>query len=222
MAVDNDATCATLAEWQAGAAQGFDDVVLVTLGTGIGGGIVAGGAIQRGAHGFAGELGHMVVDPDGPPCPCGRRGCWERYASGAGLAMLARRAAADGRLAAAVAAAGSIEALRGEDVRAAALDGDDEASAVVDEFARWVALGLVNLTNLVDPAILVLGGGLAATPELYLPPVQRWFNAPAVLVGDPPGAPVGVRLPRRARRGHRRSALWGPEPSVTVVDEAVA
>jgi glucokinase len=177
VAVDNDATCATLAEWQAGAARGSDDVVLVTLGTGIGGGIVAGGSIQRGAHGFAGELGHMVVDPDGPPCPCGRRGCWERYASGAGLAMLARRAAEAGHLDTVVAAAGSIVALRGEDVRAAAQAGDGDALAVVDEFARWVALGLVNLTNLFDPAMLVLGGGLAATPDLYLPPVARWFAA---------------------------------------------
>lgn len=173
VAVDNDATCATLAEWQQGAAVGFDDVVLVTLGTGIGGGYVAGGAVQRGAHGFAGEFGHMVVDPDGPPCPCGRRGCWERYASGAGLAMLARRAIADGRLEVAVAQ----DELRGEHVRTAALAGDEGAIAVIDEFARWVALGLVNLTNLVDPAIIVLGGGLAADPELYEPPIARWFAA---------------------------------------------
>jgi glucokinase len=177
VAVDNDATCATYAEWRVGAAAGLDDVVLVTLGTGIGGGIVAGGRLQHGTHGFAGELGHMVVDPDGPPCPCGRRGCWERYASGAGLAMLARRAAADGRLDAAVRGAGSIEAIRGEDVRGAALDGDEQALAVIDEFARWVALGLVNLTNVLDPAMFVLGGGLAATAQLYEPPVARWFEA---------------------------------------------
>ncbi|MGB9347333.1 MAG: ROK family protein, partial [Ilumatobacteraceae bacterium] len=86
VAVDNDATCATIAEWQLGAAAGTDNMVLVTLGTGIGGGLVANGAVQRGINGFAGEFGHMVVDPDGPRCPCGRRGCWERYASGSGLA----------------------------------------------------------------------------------------------------------------------------------------
>ena len=173
VAVDNDATCAALAEWRAGAAAGFDDVVLVTLGTGIGGGLVLGGVVQHGAHGFTGEYGHMVVDPAGPPCPCGRRGCWERYASGAGLAWLARRAAAEGRLD----APGGIDDLRGEDVRASALAGDVGALAVVDEFARWVAIGLVNLTNLVDPAILVLGGGLAADPGLYEPPIARWFAA---------------------------------------------
>ncbi|HNJ98806.1 MAG TPA: ROK family protein, partial [Ilumatobacteraceae bacterium] len=75
--VDNDATCATVAEWKAGAARGVDDFVMVTLGTGIGGGIVANGALVRGANGFTGEIGHMVIDPEGPACPCGRSGCWE-------------------------------------------------------------------------------------------------------------------------------------------------
>ncbi|MFZ9630261.1 MAG: ROK family protein, partial [Ilumatobacteraceae bacterium] len=91
--VDNDATCATAAEWRLGAGVGSDDLVMVTLGTGIGGGVVAGGRLVRGAHGFTGEFGHMVVDPTGPPCPCGRRGCWERYASGTALARLGREAA---------------------------------------------------------------------------------------------------------------------------------
>src|SRR4029450_6467715 len=87
VAIDNDATCATVAEHAVGAARGADTAVLITLGTGIGGGLIAGGVLVRGANGFAGEPGHMVIDPNGPPCPCGRRGCWERYASGAGLAQ---------------------------------------------------------------------------------------------------------------------------------------
>ena len=82
--IENDANFAVLAEHRLGAASGFDHVVLVTLGTGIGGGIVIDGKVQVGAAGFAGEIGHMVVDPAGPACPCGRRGCWERFASGAG------------------------------------------------------------------------------------------------------------------------------------------
>ncbi|MGH3184578.1 MAG: ROK family protein, partial [Streptosporangiaceae bacterium] len=86
--VDNDATCATVAEWAFGAAAGVTDAVMVTLGTGIGGGVIAGGHVVRGASGFAGEIGHMVVDPTGPPCPCGKRGCWERFASGSGLGRL--------------------------------------------------------------------------------------------------------------------------------------
>lgn len=177
VAVQNDATCALVAEWRHGAARGVDDVVLVTLGTGIGGGIVAGGRLQVGANGFAGELGHMVVVPDGPRCVCGRRGCWERYASGNGLAHQAQAAARAGRLDAVLSTvAGDAAAIRGEDVQAAASAGDGQALAVVDGFAQWVALGLVNLTNILDPAMFVLGGGLATAPDLYLPLVQRWFT----------------------------------------------
>lgn len=171
--VDSDATCAAVAEWKLGAARGADDMMLVTLGTGIGGGIVANGAVQRGLNGFAGEFGHMVVDPEGPPCPCGKRGCWERYASGSGLGMLARQAAVGGRLRAVVRhAGGDPEDVRGEHVQSAAREGDAEALAVIDEFARWVALGLSNLTNVMDPQFFVLGGGLAAGADLYLGPIM--------------------------------------------------
>ena len=158
VSVDNDATCAIVAEWQHGAARGFDDVLLVTLGTGIGGGIVMGGHLQRGSNGFAGEIGHMVVQPDGPFCVCGRRGCWERFASGRGLQMLA-----GGR--------------PGEEVVAAARAGDPESLVIVDTFAHWVALGLANLTNVLDPACIVLGGGLATAPDVFLPPISREFRA---------------------------------------------
>jgi glucokinase len=175
--VDNDATCAAVSEWKYGAGQGSTDVVLVTLGTGIGGGLVAGGQLQRGNHGFAGEYGHMVVDPDGPPCPCGRRGCWERYASGSGLARLAREAAIGRRVNRVLEiAGGDPEAVRGEMVQQAAREGDVDALAVIDDFGRWVALGLVNLTNVLDPDRFVLGGGLAAGADLYLDPIRRWFR----------------------------------------------
>ncbi|HEX6659929.1 MAG TPA: ROK family protein, partial [Ilumatobacter sp.] len=175
--VDNDATCAALAEWRLGAGRGSDDIILVTLGTGIGGGVVAGGALQRGHNGFTGEFGHMVVDPYGPPCVCGRRGCWERYASGSGLARLAREAAVGRRVSRVLDLAdGDPEAVRGEHVQLAAREGDRDALAVIDEFGRWVALGLVNLTNALDPEVFVLGGGLAAGADLYLGPIQRWFG----------------------------------------------
>ena len=177
VSVDNDATCATVAEWQLGAGRGTENMILVTLGTGIGGGLVANGAVLRGLNGFAGEFGHMVVNPDGPRCPCGRRGCWERYASGSGLAMLARDAATGHRLRAVVArAGGDPQDVRGEHVMTAALDGDGDALAVIDEFGRWVALGLSNLTNLFDPEMFVLGGGLAAGADLYLEPIVRWYG----------------------------------------------
>ncbi|HSM66252.1 MAG TPA: ROK family protein [Ilumatobacteraceae bacterium] len=196
--VDNDATCATVAEWQLGAGRGVDSMLLVTLGTGIGGGLVANGAVQRGVNGFAGEFGHMVVDPNGPRCPCGRQGCWERYASGSGLAMLAREAATGRRLANVVRhAGGDAQAVRGEHVQAAAREGDPEALAVIDDFARWVALGLANLTNAFDPEMFVLGGGLAAGADLYLEPIVQWFGE---LLYQPHLRPVpGVEFAR-----------WGP------------
>ncbi len=175
--VDNDATCAVAAEWQVGAAQGRSDVIMVTLGTGIGGGIVANSRLIRGANGFTGEIGHVVIDPDGPPCPCGRSGCWERYASGSGLARLAREAAVGKRLRRVVElAGGDPEQVRGEDVQRAAREGDLDAMAVIDTFGRWVALGLANLTNVLDPQTFVLGGGLAAGADLYLEPIRSWFS----------------------------------------------
>jgi glucokinase len=174
--VDNDATCAVLAEWRHGAGAGATDVVLATLGTGIGGGIVSDGRLVRDRNGFAGEPGHMVVDPNGPPCVCGRRGCWERFASGTGLARLAREAAFGGRLRRVVALAGDDpEAVRGEHVQLAAREGDRDALAVIDEWAWWVALGFVNLTNLLDPEVLVLGGGLVTAADLVLAPVRHHF-----------------------------------------------
>lgn len=174
--VDNDNTVACLAEWVLGAGRGCDDIVLVGLGTGIGGGFVSGGRLQRGHHGFAGEFGHMVVQPDGLLCPCGQRGCWERYASGSGLAHLAREAAQEQRLSEVLAAAGSLDQLRGEHVTTAARAGDHQALAVLHSYARWVAVGLVNLTNLFDPGRIVLSGGLSAEADLYLPPIAAAFE----------------------------------------------
>ncbi len=174
--VDNDNTVACLAEWKLGAGRGVDDLLLVGLGTGIGGGFVSGGAIQRGHHGFAGEFGHMIVDTDGVACPCGQRGCWERYASGSGLGYLARKAAMDGLLETVLAEVGGIESIRGEHVTAAARAGDRQALAVVDTYAGWVALGLVNLTNLFDPATIVLSGGLSANPGTFLAPILTAFG----------------------------------------------
>lgn len=162
--VDNDANCVAIAA-RAELAPDVDTMVAVTLGTGIGGGIIVGGELLRGANGFAAEPGHMVIDPDGPICPCGQRGCWERYASGSGLGWLARVAAASGRADGLVAAAGSIDAIRGEHVTSLLDQGDAGATTVFGEFAGYVALGLANLIMLLDPELIVIGGGLAAQGE---------------------------------------------------------
>lgn len=161
--VENDATCGALAEWQVGAARGATDVAFVSLGTGIGGGLIVNGAIQRGRHGYAAEFGHIVVDPTGPSCPCGQRGCWERYASGSGLAYLAQQRAEHGQLNSVLErAGGSVEMIRSEHVLEVEVGVDHEIDALVADFARWVALGLVNLAHVVDPEMFVIGGGVGS------------------------------------------------------------
>jgi glucokinase len=215
--VDNDATCAVMGEWIYGAAAGASDAVMVTLGTGIGGGLIVNSAVARGALGFAGEIGHMVVDPAGPACPCGKRGCWERFASGSGLGRLAREAAHAGRLDEVLrAAGGDPEAVRAEDVTSAAAAGDERAQAVLEELGWWLALGLANLANILDPSVFVLGGGLVDALNLVIEPVRTAFDhlvegrlgRPEVMIslamlGERSGA-VGAGV--LARRDHRAAA----------------
>jgi glucokinase len=175
--VDNDATLATIAEHLLGAGGEALNLVMVTLGTGIGGGIVSDGKIRRGAHGFAGEVGHMVVVRDGILCTCGNHGCWEQYASGSALGRIGREAAVRGRAKAAVAiAGGDPTAVTGEHVTAAALDGDRDSIELLEEVGSWLGLGLSNLANLLDPDILVVGGGLIEAGELLLRPATATFQ----------------------------------------------
>lgn len=173
---DNDANCAARAEHQWGAARTVDDFVMVTLGTGIGGGVVANGQLVRGRSGFAGEIGHMVVEANGAPCPCGGRGCWERYASGGGLARLARERALAGDLPELVRRRGSAELVRAEDVTSAATEGLVEAQRVLDEVAWWLALGLANLVAILDAGHFVIGGGLSSVADLLLPAARGYLN----------------------------------------------
>lgn len=203
--VDNDATCAAWGEHERGAARGRNHSLVVTLGTGIGGGMTVKGEILRGAYGFAGEPGHMVVDPDGPECPCGRRGCWERYASGTGMGWLAREAVASGAAspaAAFVGLAGSLEAVRGEHVVAAARSGDADALAVLAAFGDWLGLGLANLVNVLDSEIIVVGGGVSEEADLFLDHARRRLRTLAL------GGDLRPRVPLvAARLGERAGAV---------------
>jgi len=208
----NDATCATYAEFTGGAGAGVDEGVLLTLGTGIGGGLVVGGRVQHGANGFSGEPGHMLIDPAGPPCPCGRRGCWERYASGSGLGRMGRDAALAGRLPTAVElAGGDAEAVRGEHVVAAARAGDPGASVVADEFAWWVAAGIANLIDLLDPSIVVLGGGVIESDDVLLPRIQAAVPDQVLARPHRPAVPVV-----KARFGEHAGAIGAAVLSVSV------
>jgi glucokinase len=205
--VENDANMAVLAEHRLGAARGFRHVVMVTLGTGIGGGIVVDGHIQVGRSGFAGEIGHMVVDPSGPPCPCGRRGCWERYASGAGLGVRAREAAMAGLLHDVVRrSGGDPESVRGEDVSAAAAAGDPEARQVIEEVGWWVGFGLANLAGVLDPECFVLGGGLVGAGDLLVDSARGAYEE-LVEGGSRRPAPVVVAAAFGERAGAVGAAL---------------
>jgi glucokinase len=198
--VDNDATCAAWGEHERGASRGKNHSVLVTLGTGIGAGITVKGEVLRGAYGFAGELGHMMVDPNGPLCPCGKRGCWERYASGSGLGLLAREAANAGLAEAMVAlAGGDPEDVRGEHVTQAALDGDPAALEVLARFGWWVAVGLANVVNILDCEIVVVGGGLVAAGPLVMDPARSAFRQLVLASDHRPEVPlVQAELGERA------------------------
>lgn len=203
--IENDANFAVLAEHRIGAARGHDHVVMVTLGTGIGGGLVLDGRVQVGSAGFAGEIGHMVVDPAGPPCPCGRRGCWERFASGAGLGVLAREAALSGRLGEVVRlAGGDAESVRGEDVSAAAAAGDPAARLLIREVGGWIGFGLANLAAVLDPQCFVLGGGVVQAGDLLLESARVAY---AELVEGGDRRPPTVIVP--AAFGERAGAVGG-------------
>ncbi len=171
LVVDNDATCATAAEHAWGAGRGHRDSVLVTLGTGIGGGIVADGRIVRGERNFAGEIGHCIVDPRGPLCGCGQHGCWERYASGTGIADMARRLlGAGGGARLLELCGGDPGAITSEHVVIAAQQGDPDAAAVIEEFGLYLSIGLGNIAEMLDPGCIILGGGLVAAAETLLRP----------------------------------------------------
>ena len=139
--------------------------LLIALGTGIGAGLIIDGEIYRGAHGVAPELGHLTVVPGGRPCPCGKQGCWERYCSGTALAQTARLQMADHD-------APVLRQLSGDDpaaitgtmVAVAATEGDPAALAAMDELGRWLAAGLALVTDVLDPEVIVIGGGVAAPP----------------------------------------------------------
>ena len=177
--IENDANAAAWGEFRFGAATDADDMVLVTVGTGIGGGVVVDSRLVRGAYGVGGELGHMRVIPDGIRCGCGNRGCWEVYASGNALVREARDLMASGALqAAAISAAcgGDPAALRGHHVTTAAQDGDPAAVELLADLGRWVGEGVASVAAILDPELIVIGGGVIAAGDLLLEPARAAYG----------------------------------------------
>jgi glucokinase len=188
---DNDATAAAWAEATLGASSGFDESLFVGVGTGIGGGIVSRGRLIRGAHGFAGEIGHVIVEPGGPPCGCGNRGCWEQVASGQALEREGAAAiAADPGSAFAIRAGGRASSVTGEFVAAAARDGDPVAAGIVREVGRRLGEGIAGLVNILDPAVVVVGGGVAKIGDLVFEPLREAYVAAVEGRRDRPEIPI--------------------------------
>ncbi|MGE5227362.1 MAG: ROK family protein [Planctomycetaceae bacterium] len=176
VAVDNDCATATLAEWRLGAGRGRRNLLYVGVGTGIGGGIVRDGKIDRGAHGFSAEIGHVIVEPGGPRCGCGNQGCWETVASGSAITR-------DGRAAVtrhahsllAELAGGDPDAVTGELVTRAAQRGDPAARGILAEAGTRLGEGIAGLVNVLDPEAVVVGGGAAEAGEAFLGPARAAF-----------------------------------------------
>ena len=175
--VDNDVNCAALAELSDGVAASANNSLLVTLGTGIGGALIVDGRIHRGAFGMAGEPGHMIVDPRGLICACGKQGCWEAYASAAGLKNLAIDRAKNGRLQQINdKVQGDLNEIASEDITQAARRGDIQSVELIDDFAYWIALGLTNCAALLDPELIIIGGGLVAEWDLLGDRIRHSFD----------------------------------------------
>lgn len=171
---DNDANCAMLAEHRFGAARDARHALLLTIGTGVGGGIVVDGRLVRGATGAAGEPGHMSIDPDGPPCQgdCPNRGCLETYVSGTALGLAGERAAAADPGSALGEVLASGREITGALVTEMAFDGDADALAAMTEMGERLGAGLAGLVNLLNPEVIVIGGGVIAAGDLLLEPAR--------------------------------------------------
>lgn len=191
--VENDANAAAWAEWRFGAGRGESRLLCVTLGTGIGGGIVFDGQVQRGRHGMAGEFGHMVIVPDGHRCECGNRGCLEQYASGNVLGREARELARAGSpvtVPLMERVGGDVDALIGPVITQAAREGDLCAIELFEDVGRWLGIGLANLAAALDPGIFVIGGGVSDAGELLLRPARESFRRTLTGRGFRPEPPI--------------------------------
>jgi glucokinase len=174
--VDNDANAAAWAEACLGAGVGRRDLLVLTVGTGIGAGLILGGRLYRGATGIGGEAGHVIVDPGGPQCGCGSTGCLEAMGSGSALSRAGREAASrepDGTLAR---LAGGADHVTGETVSEAARGGDATALAIFARTGYWLGVGIASLVSLLDSELVVIGGGLSSAGDLLLGPARSAFE----------------------------------------------
>lgn len=178
--LENDANAAAYGELRHGAGRGCDDLLVVTLGTGVGGGVVVGGSLVAGGTGIGGEVGHLTVNPGGRTCGCGLEGCLEAYASGTALERSGRAAVREQRAGAEALTercGGDDGRLTSRDIVALAIDGDDLAGTLVSDVGRWLGRGLASMSAVLDPQRIVVGGGLAEVGDLVLDPTRETYAA---------------------------------------------
>jgi glucokinase len=167
--LENDANVAALGEKWLGAGRDVDDMIMLTLGTGVGGGIVLGGRIWHGMTGMAGEFGHMTVEPEGPPCGCGNRGCVEQYASATAVVRMAKEAIASGRAPELASAANSDPEFSAKAVYNLAIQGDEEARRIFARVGRALGITIANLVNAFNLPMYVIGGGVSSAWQAFAP-----------------------------------------------------
>ncbi len=178
--LENDANAAALGEQTFGAGRGVRHLVYITVSTGIGGGIIVDGKLYGGAKGSAGEIGHTVIDPHGPKCPCGSIGCLEMLASGTAIARRGKEAAERGGSSVLAAALAKDERLSAGHVAEAAEAGDAASLAIFNEAGHYLGIALANLVNLLSPELILIGGGVAQSHELFLPEAEKTMRALAL------------------------------------------
>ncbi|MDI6908936.1 ROK family glucokinase [Nocardioides sp.] len=209
--IENDANAAAWGEFTYGAGHDADDLLLVTVGTGVGGGLVLDGEVYRGANGVGAEIGHMRVVPNGIRCGCGKHGCFEQYASGSALVREARAQAMSGAMIAHgmfERAGGDISKITGPLITEAARDGDEGARQQLAELGRWLGEGIASLTEILDPGVVVVGGGVSEADELLLEPTRLAFSGQLVGRGFRPIPEI-----RRARLGNRAGLIGAADLS---------
>jgi len=176
----NDASAAALGELRRGAGKGLNNLIYITVSTGIGGGIIIGGELYNGTDGCAAEIGHMVIEIDGPLCSCGRRGCFEALASGTAIGRMARERIERGETSIMCALAGNnIENVTSETVHRAARKGDLLALDVIRAAADYLGIGLANLVNILNPQMIIVGGGVSNMGAMLMGPVRKSMKAHA-------------------------------------------
>lgn len=171
--LDNDANCAALGEAVAGVGNGVKDFVAITLGTGVGSGIIIDGKIVVGANYCAGEMGHMVIAVDGVPCNCGRKGCWEQYSSATALISQTKEAMKNNPDSLMWQLTGGIDNVSGRTAFDAMRQGDEAAAAVVDKYIYYLSIGICNVINALQPEIICIGGGVSHEGDYLLKPLQK-------------------------------------------------